>query len=292
MSIRKRKRKSAKLAERRGIALISVLWVLVLLSTLAFGLAADVRTELSLAGNSMSMARARYAAEGGVQLGVQNLLLPRAERWPVDGSIRELGFEDMRLQIASFDESGKIDLNHADPELLARLLMLAGVDQQRSFTLADAILDWRDADDLRRLAGAEADDYLAAGLGYGPRNGPFESLEELRLVIGMETSTYESVKPALTVYSGSSGVNVELATRQVAEAVAGFEQLRASSSDAVFTLHVGATTPDGVRAELAVTLRLVPGRATRPYDVLAWERARRPLFDTGRTAANLQGVMR
>jgi len=275
---------------QRGIALISVLWVIVLLSTLVFGIAASVRTETTLVGNSISLSRARYAAEGGVSIGVQNLLLPRAERWPADGSIRELDFDQLHLRIATFDESGKIDLNYADQDLLVRLLNLAGAEQTAAFSIADAIIDWRDADDLHRLQGAEAEDYRAAGLGYGPRNGPFETVGELQLVMGMDPELYERIKPALTVYSGSAGVNLELASAQVVAALAGFEQLHAGAGDSVFTLHVDAQAPDGVRAELAVTLRLVPGRPMQPYDVLVWERPRRSIFAAPGTGAD-QEVM-
>jgi len=278
-----------------GIALISVLWVLVLLSTLALGLSATVRTELSLAANSIGMSKARYAAEGGVQIGAQNLLLPRAERWPADGSIREVAIDGIRLKIATFDESGKIDLNYADPELLARLLILADVDQNRAIALADAILDWRDGDDLRRLQGAEASDYRAAGLPYEPRDGPFESVSELQLVLGMEPDIFDRIRQALTVYSGSSGVNVELASPQVAEAIAGFEQMRPNTVDRVFTLHVEAESPDGMRAQLSVTLQPVPGRPTRPFDVFAWELPRVRLFSPGTdaiTAGLADGAMR
>jgi general secretion pathway protein K len=46
--------------------------------------------------------------------------------------------------------------------------------------LVDAILDWRDEDDLHLVNGAEDPDYKAAGLPYGAKDGPFDSLEELQ----------------------------------------------------------------------------------------------------------------
>lgn len=48
--------------------------------------------------------------------------------------------------------------------------------------IADAILDWIDADEEQREYGAEADSYSVVF----PRNGPIDSLEELMLVYGVE----------------------------------------------------------------------------------------------------------
>ena len=51
-------------------------------------------------------------------------------------------------------------------------------------TIADSILDWIDADDEPRPAGAEVDMYSAV-VGYEPTNGPISSLDELLLVQGV-----------------------------------------------------------------------------------------------------------
>jgi len=59
------------------------------------------------------------------------------------------------------------------------LMELPGMTDQ----IADAILDWIDADDEPRDFGAEASAY--GSLGYEPRNGPISSLDELLLVQGV-----------------------------------------------------------------------------------------------------------
>jgi DNA uptake protein ComE-like DNA-binding protein len=59
------------------------------------------------------------------------------------------------------------------------LLGLPGMTTQ----IADCILDWLDPDDVARTNGAERDFY--ASRGYAPKNGPFESVEELLLVNGV-----------------------------------------------------------------------------------------------------------
>ena len=75
------------------------------------------------------------------------------------------------------DEASKLNLNVAQPD---QLLKLPGFTQD----IADAIRDWVDADSNPSNLGAENEYYsnLPEGQGYNAKNGPLETLEELRLV--------------------------------------------------------------------------------------------------------------
>jgi hypothetical protein len=61
------------------------------------------------------------------------------------------------------------------------LLALPGMTED----VADAILDWLDADSEARAAGAEAEYYGRLNPPYGPKNGPLDSLDELLMVRGV-----------------------------------------------------------------------------------------------------------
>ena len=61
------------------------------------------------------------------------------------------------------------------------LMALPGMTE----AVADAILDWIDADDEPRLLGAEQDYYTSLDSPYAPRNGPLQTIEELLLVRGV-----------------------------------------------------------------------------------------------------------
>ena len=82
------------------------------------------------------------------------------------------------------DVAGLIGLNAFSDDAMSRLLTTLGVAQPRHASLIDALRDYTDADDLRRLNGAESAQYAAAGLPSGPRNGPLTSPLELRDVLG------------------------------------------------------------------------------------------------------------
>jgi DNA uptake protein ComE-like DNA-binding protein len=83
------------------------------------------------------------------------------------------------------DESAKLNLNtvlladNYEQDGARNLLMaLPGMNE----SVADAILDWIDADEEQRLLGAERDYYSSLDPPYAPRNGPLGSIEELLLV--------------------------------------------------------------------------------------------------------------
>jgi type II secretory pathway component PulK len=75
------------------------------------------------------------------------------------------------------DEHAKLNINNIGR---ATLLELPGMTED----VAEAIIDWRDADDSEQLMGAEFEFYANRDLGYEPRNGSFRSIAELELVAG------------------------------------------------------------------------------------------------------------
>lgn len=187
----------------RGIALIVVLWVLVLLTIVVGVYAVLARTEGLQARYLFDTTAARYAAEAGLHRAVFELRNPDMEtRWVADGRAYRVEFGDAEVEIRVSDETGRIDLNNAEEELLAELFMAQGVEEQEAWFMAAAIADWRDPDDLMRLYGAEIDEYIAAGYPYGPANEPFGTVEELQQVIGMTWPLFQQVEPLLTVDGG------------------------------------------------------------------------------------------
>lgn len=208
---------------QRAVALLGVLWVLVLLSLISLNISSTSRIELKLAANLLEAASVRQTTDAGINWALWSLLQPNTANWLADGSQRSLELDGVVVQVAISDEQGKIDLNKANPLLLEGLFLAAGVSQDEALALADAVQDWRDTDELRRLQGAEREEYLAAGL-PGPANRPFERLDELLEVLGMTAQLYAQVSPALTLYSGRAAVNPLMAPRQVLLALPGVSE--------------------------------------------------------------------
>jgi len=205
-----------------GMALVLVLWMLVLLTVMAGGYSATMRTETILTAHQLQSARARAMAQAGIWLAVNELLKPQLERsWQSDGSLNTVDFNNGSIEIKIQDETGKIDLNTARVELLHGLIKSVEVEDALGIELLHAILDWRDKDDLVRTAGAEDDDYKAAGLEYGAKDGLFNSVDELRLILGMTEEIFRKMEPALTIHSHQAGINPSVAQREVLLAIPG-----------------------------------------------------------------------
>jgi general secretion pathway protein K len=208
----------------RGIALVSVLWVLVLLSSVAAATVMEARTNATVSRNLIDASSSRNLAEGAIHLAVHNLYRDDAGRWMGDGSVRKLSVGDATVDISVMNESGKVDLNFGSAQILQRLLAAAGADNRRSAEIAAAILDWRDPDNLHRLNGAEAQAYRSMRLGYEPANANFESIDELRLVLGMDSELFAKLRPSITVHSGQAGINLAAASPLVLWAISDLSQ--------------------------------------------------------------------
>ena len=194
-----------------GIALIAVLWTLILLSIIAAALSLETRSSTRIARNMAENATARAAADSGIQRAILDLETPTgaatdAKKFRADGTVYAWRFANCTVHISVRDESSKIDLNKAPEPLFAALFTSIGVDPGPALSLAEAIADFRDADNLPRLSGAEQAAYRDAGLAWGPKNAPFQAIEELQQVLGMKNEIYAKVAPDLTVYSVTATV--------------------------------------------------------------------------------------
>ena len=204
-------------AKSNGVALIIVLWIITLLAVIAASFIQTMRTDVNVVANSLSRVKAEALADAALQRALYELYKPQniEGRWNTDGSSRQWQYRDSTVTITMQDETGKIDINRANDQLLRGVLLSQGVADDDVPKLVDAIADWRDADSNRRLKGAEAPEYTAAGLSYGPANALFQSIEELKLVLGITPALYAKLAPLITVYSGQPGVNEQIATRDV-----------------------------------------------------------------------------
>jgi len=292
-------------SRQRGVALVLVVWVAVILSVIAASFIMERRTEAMIVLNSISLARAQNAADAGVNRAVAEAYRndPNAtDAWKRDGMPHDFAFEGMAVRVEMRDESAKIDVNTASDALLRGLLLSIGLQDDEASRILDAILDWRDADSLKRPNGAEEPEYRAAGLTYKPGNAPFQALEELQLVLGMRPEVYRRIAPLVTVYSRLPGVNPQVASREVLLAIPGLtsdvvdnyiaqrtEALAqglppppltqagayASGMSPVMNVMATARTDDGVTfvREAVALLRPTP---RKPVTFLAWRESTAP----------------
>jgi general secretion pathway protein K len=287
---------------QRGVAFIVVIWLLALLAVIMGAFTLLARTEGLQARFLFDGTQARYAAEAGVNRAVISLYDPDPERrWIPDGRAYEFPFEGAEVSIAVTDESGRIDVNAADQQTLTNLFLSIGLDELEASRMADRIIDFRDPDDLVMPNGAEAPEYEAEGLPYGPKNAPFDLVSELQQVLGMSYERFTQIEPAVTVYTGQGQFNPAFAPLQALRAWPGLDEetarqiielrhqfnpntglmppslpdgtpLMAQGGSGTYSIRSRATLPNGAWTELEVTLRLGGvGTSGLAYTVLRWQ---------------------
>jgi len=271
---------------QRGIALVIVLWLLVLMTVIAASHARVIRTETRLASNQVEAGKARGLAEAGAYHAILELLVrDETQRWPANGSVNRIRYEDGNVAIAIRDARGLVDINKAPWALLDTVLAGAGMEEEPRKALIDAILDWRDKDSLKRLNGAEDDDYLRAGLKWAARDGPFISVEEFRYVLGMTNPLYEGLAPYLTVHSGQADVELDFASPWLVSVLTGTQDTppagnaTARSSGTAYHITVWATSNNGSSASIDLVVRTAT-TAEQAYTILSWRTPARSISRT------------
>jgi type II secretory pathway component PulK len=185
--------------QRRGFALLAVLWIMVAAASLGITLTFAARESVAAARNRTSVIRAVWRAHDCVERvrlaaasaleeldrpgpeAVSSWLFldsvvaesPHLARVPCDVELRATG--------------SALDVNAADGETLARFLRTVGIPASRADSMTDALLDWRDPDDSPRPLGAERAWYVAARR-LTPRNGPLASDREIALIRGFDSA--------------------------------------------------------------------------------------------------------
>ncbi|HOW68189.1 MAG TPA: type II secretion system protein GspK [Candidatus Paceibacterota bacterium] len=184
---------------QHGSVLIIVLWIAFGLVSMALYFAQSMSFELRSADNRVARVEAEQAIAGAARY-ASNLLATveepglwldpltyyyECEAVPVGtGLFWFLGREDRQDStdqpyFSLVDEASKLNLNTATLEMLELLPRMTP-------ELAAAIIDWRDSDSDVSEGGAEDESYQRLNPSYVCKNGKFESIDELRLVYGMD----------------------------------------------------------------------------------------------------------
>lgn len=187
-----------------GLALVAVLWMLAALMVTVTGVAYAVRGEVRSVAAFREMAVAGALGESGIVLAARELAGQRAKESRLQQF--EVLVDQAPVQVRIVPLTGLVDLNAAAEPLLADLIAVAGkLDRGRATSLAQRIMDWRDADDQARPDGAEDAAYAAAGSPFRTRGGPFESPEDLLQVLGVDFELYSRLRPLITVHVRGGG---------------------------------------------------------------------------------------
>ena len=223
--------------ENKGIILITLLWVLVGLSLLAFNLAATVTMEADLSRSVGDAEQAYFYARGGIEAVLYLIAYPDKDikkqeaLFPFANGQNHyvMSNEKMICHLTLQDETGKLDLNFIEEETLERLLLGLGVAESPKALIIESLLK-------RRKPSQEV------GSLNSKQIKRFRSVEELLSINGVSRELIYGVpkklkedkvgfQPGLikflTVYSGSPQVNINYAAPEVLAALPGMTEGRA-----------------------------------------------------------------
>jgi len=228
-------------SRERGSILIIVLWILLLISLLAGRYLSHNRSKAGAAAYGWKALAREQALASLLQLyatsgdplspvtgtGDQGLAENREnDRQETDSKTesdvwRSLRIGKIDLLVRESSESRRLNLNSAaDDAIRNRLRQGLGDDRlEEADQVADALLDWRDPDDLVRSDGAEEDFYQTKGLPYEPADGPFKSLTEMLLVRGVTGEMFWGAIPdaAMIKRTGDEGGEMAEASNKINE---------------------------------------------------------------------------
>jgi general secretion pathway protein K len=283
-------------SSERGFVIVAVLWILAALAALAMIFSVYLSNSAqALAVNDAGL-RTEALVSAGVELAAYQLLLADDKDRPSHGSFHfRLDNADVAVSFAS--ETARIDLNFAPKEMLANFLAGLGAGQAAAKEYADRIVGWR----TRPVPGAANDEealYGAAGLAYSPRQSLFTHVNELGLVLGLPPALVDRALPFVTVFNGTSNVDVLIAAPEVIVGLPGMTPsgvkeflgerpaLSSDSSaiaDALGPAKASAAIPKSACFRILTEINFNDGRRTSsdivialggkddPYRVLSWQ---------------------
>lgn len=217
----------------QGIILLSVLWIMIILTALAIGLSHRIYLISSLTKNKNSLIKTRMALESGL-----NYLLCFMETdddTMVDSKLdvfydNQLKFKNIKItDNVSFsimcDDSSKeskvryginpvnaqLNLNFLNKEILNKIFEISSVNRDKMVY----VMDWidSDSDSSNNGSGAETDYYSGLDIPYKPSNKPIQSWAELYLIKGMDEEFAKFLKNNFTIF-GDGKVNINFAKKE------------------------------------------------------------------------------
>lgn len=223
------------------MAIVVVLWTVVLLATVTAVASSAARSSASVATNVRATATARSMAESAI-IAATSRIDDSLRAYPADDTRRADFLSQLEpstanalpylqdtlgdgvLAVTVVDVSSRLDLNNAGVDGLARLFATATTPAagRRMAELVDAAVrgERRGPDDERMRARDSLNAVLLGRELQPRRRRPFETLDDVALVPGVDTNVLARVATFLTV-DGDGNVNRRGASREVLASASG-----------------------------------------------------------------------
>jgi general secretion pathway protein K len=224
--------------ERKGFALLAAIWLIVAIAAVALQFSLEARERRLLGINTSERGKGRAAATGALNAS-QAALESALRQGPAAGNTRVAGLrgadpwldadsifsgiilvDSIPVEVETVDLGTRLNINSMNEVQLRNFFSFALRDFAAADRIAQAVLDWRDADSIPRSNGAERDFYIREGRLALPTNQTFREVSDLLNVEGMTPEIYERVSPYLTT-RGNGIININSADTLVLKSIPG-----------------------------------------------------------------------
>lgn len=237
----------------KGVVLILVLIIVAILTILVADFTFSTHVDLEISKNTLNDIKAQYIAKSGISVisstmktndleelgdlatlvvdlevegGEEALWSFTVPSFPVGDGVVSLRVEDERSKINMnalvTPSSNKIDFQVLTA--LTQLFRFLEVDQAKSSLFLSSLVNWLDKDlegsqNDQDPAGANSSFYKSLENPYEIKDGRLDSIEEIRMIEGMDDEFYDKIKDYVTVYPHNKFVNFSTASKPVIMAV-------------------------------------------------------------------------
>jgi len=238
-------------SSENGIVLILVIIVLTIISTIVVDFVFSTQIDYEISANTIKELKADYIAKSGVNVlsgtfktrdleqlakfgsAVAGIEVENKDKWSLKVPTFPVGEGFVTMVIE--DERSKINLNglvnsatnRIDFQVLTALTELfryQGVENDKVQLFLASLINWLDrplegSQNDQDSRGAGNDYYQSLDNPYTIKDGPLDSVAEIKMIKGMDEDFYNAVKDYVTVYPSNKQVNFSTASKPVMIAV-------------------------------------------------------------------------
>jgi general secretion pathway protein K len=289
---------------RKGIALVSVLWTIALVSALAMAASVSFRGFAGIIVIDRDRERSDLLLNAGLETSAGIIL--RLKGQPLTEREASISLSTGSVDIYISDETGRIDVNKAPVRLLAALLRHVGASEDAE-AIAHAVVVWRSEHEPDQTtqtpyqpsndpSGGQATQQSGTQQRKGDGLRPFTDVRQLGAVPGMTRDYVAAIMPLATTW-GTDKINALTAPAEDLEVLPNLSQAQLAtfiearrnamtedwlkqllgpaadyvtfSARSVASVQLLSRLPDGYETAVRAVIVAVTGD-TQPYRVLAW----------------------
>jgi len=298
----------------KGIVLVLVIIIIAILTIVVGDMIYFTHIDTEISVNTKDEIRARYIAKSGIHVAAGTMKVQALEEltdvvttlnqgtdnsegyWAIYVPFFPVG--EGGVTVTVIDERAKINLNslispssnRVDRQVLTELtelFRLLEVDESKSERFIASLKNWLDAP----LAGSENDQdpqganggfYSSLEEPYGIKDGPLDSVLEIRMIDGMDDEFFNKIKDYVTIYPQDKKINFSTAPKVVLMA--------AIKGSAVPALNIDSQAGGNQEKEESPSLEITDDIAEQIADEIIEARGDEPVINQKKARDIAKGV--